>query len=147
MKKVLYQDLENYQKQLLNSAKNAMKFSYAPYSNFHVGAAVLTADKKIFLGTNIENSSYGATICAERVAIFKAVSEGYTNFHAIAIIGSSKKVITPCGCCRQVIVEFSQKQKRDIEIIMANEDLSEIVISSISELLPLAFKLEEVSRK
>ncbi len=91
---------------LLEKAKEAMAYAYVPYSKFKVGAAVLTKSGKIYTGCNIENASYGATNCAERTAIFKAVSEGERELLAIAIVSSSGKVTYPCGICRQVIAEF-----------------------------------------
>jgi len=107
-------------------AEKAKESAYAPYSGFKVGAAVLTADGKIFTGCNIENSSYGATVCAERVAIFKAVSEGYREFSKIAVTAM------PCGICRQVMAEFCDK---DFEIIVDNK------IYKLGDILPEAFIL------
>lgn len=91
---------------LLNAAVEASKNSHCPYSNFRVGAAVLTESGKIYQGGNIENVSYGATVCAERVAIWKAVSEGEKVFQAIAVIGPGTNEAYPCALCRQVMVEF-----------------------------------------
>ncbi len=91
---------------LLNEAKIASQNAYAPYSKFNVGAALLTKDGKIYTGCNVENSSYGATICAERVAILKAVSEGERDFVAIAICCSEDRPAYPCGMCLQVMNEF-----------------------------------------
>jgi cytidine deaminase len=103
---------------LLKEARSAQKRSYSPYSNFRVGAAILTNDGKIFSGCNVENVSYGLSICAERVALFKAVSEGNEKFEAIAISGSSKKATFPCGACRQVLAEFSKNMK----VYLDNDD-------------------------
>ncbi len=91
---------------MLEKLKEVIKNSYAPYSNFHVGAILVTKDGKEYTGVNIENASFGATICAERVAITKAVSEGYKEFKEIHIICDSKKGAMPCFLCRQVFVEF-----------------------------------------
>jgi len=99
-----------------------------------VGAAVLCDDGKIFTGCNIENASFGLALCAERVAIFKAVSEGSTKFEAIAVIGDTDKPCSPCGACRQVISEFGE----DIPLIMANLK-GDVKIKKIKELLPEAF--------
>lgn len=103
---------------MLNLFKMAMeiaKNAYAPYSNFHVGAALLTEDKKIFTGCNIENRSFGATNCAERTAVFKAVSEGFSKFSAIAIATpDSDYPVSPCGICRQVLTEFADKDMKVI---------------------------------
>jgi cytidine deaminase len=119
-------------KNLLNKAKKAAKNSYSPYSKFKVGAAVLTTNGKIFTGTNIENRSFGATICAERTALTKAVSEGYKNFKAICIVGlNTNDILPPCGICRQFITEFSN----NIDVIMANNKL-EYKIVKIKDLLP-----------
>ena len=103
---------------LAEEAYAAMKHAYAPYSHFRVGAALLTKEGKIFTGCNIENASYGATNCAERTAVFKAVSEGYTQIERIAIVSSSHQKTPPCGICRQVLAESSQS-KAD----MQQEDL------------------------
>ena len=121
-------------KKLISEAEKARKMAYTPYSKFKVGAAVLSVDGKIFTGCNIENASFGLTVCAERVAIFKAISEGSTKFEAIAIIGDTDKPCSPCGACRQVISEFGE----DIPLIMANLK-GDIKIKKIGELLPEAF--------
>jgi cytidine deaminase len=118
---------------LLAEARKARKFSYAPYSNFHVGAAVMTSSGKVFRGCNIENASYGLTICAERVAIFNALSSGAKDITAIAISCDNKKLCTPCGACRQVIYEFSE----DCLIIIDRK--AGYIIKQIKELLPLGF--------
>lgn len=94
---------------LIESAKEAMKSAYAPYSGFQVGAAVLTEDGRIFSGCNVENSSYGAAICAERTAAVKAVSEGAGRFKALAVVCSSGEYAYPCGICRQFVGEFMEK--------------------------------------
>ena len=121
-------------KKLIKEAEKARKRAYTPYSKFQVGAAVLCADGKIFTGCNIENASFGLTVCAERVAIFKAISEGSTKFEAIAVIGDTDKPCSPCGACRQVILEFGE----DIILVMANLK-GDIKINKIKELLPEAF--------
>ena len=96
------------EEELVRSAKRAMEVSYAPYSNFKVGAALLTKEGKIYTGANIENPSYGLTICAERVAIFKAISEGARDFIALAVVASQDEPVAPCGACRQVLFEFNE---------------------------------------
>jgi cytidine deaminase len=119
-------------KDLLEKAKKAAEKSYSPYSNFRVGSSVLTTEGKIFTGTNIENKSYGGTICAERVAVSKAISEGYKKIEVICIVGlDSPEILPPCGICRQFIAEFG----REIKIIMANKNL-EYKIVLLNELLP-----------
>ena len=120
---------------LIEEAKEARKASYSPYSKFAVGAALRTADGRIYRGTNIENASYGLTNCAERTAIFKAVSEGKREFEALAIIADSDSPCSPCGACRQVMAEFQVKK-----IILANLK-GEVRITTIAELLPSAFEL------
>ena len=119
---------------LVEKAREAMKYAYAPYSNFKVGAALLTESGNIYVGCNIENISFGATNCAERTAVFKAVSEGEKNFKAIAIVSSSGKFTPPCGICRQVLSEFSE----DMDIILADKD-DNIKIIKLNELIPFSF--------
>ncbi len=121
---------------LIEKAKDATKHSYAPYSNFHVGAAILTKDNKIYTGTNIENASYGLTICAERVALFKAVSNGEREFKAIAIYAKGEMPY-PCGACRQVLAEFN---KGDMEVIITNGE--KIEKYTLRELLPKTFQFK-----
>ncbi|MDO4300173.1 MAG: cytidine deaminase [Clostridia bacterium] len=123
-------------RQLYEMAVKAKEYAYAPYSNFKVGAAVLTSDGMVFLGNNIENASYGAAVCAERVAIFKAVSEAKKNIVKIAIASDTNDFTMPCGICRQVISEFMPEG----EIILGNEN--EIKVYKVTELLPYAFKLK-----
>ncbi len=123
-------------KELLAAADKAMENAYAPYSGFRVGAALLCSDGSVFTGCNIENSSYGATNCAERTAIFKAVSEGCRDFTAIAIVSSGGGETFPCGICRQVLGEFSP----DIRIILRNSD-DEPISYSFQELMPNFFSL------
>lgn len=124
----------NY-KALLLKAFEGREEAYAPYSNFNVGAAVLCEDGKIYKGCNIENASYGATNCAERTAIFKAVSEGNRSIKAIAIVGAENDYTYPCGICRQVISEFASK---DAKIILG-KGKDEYIVKTLDELLPGAF--------
>lgn len=126
-------------KLLISLAISARENAYVPYSKFKVGAAVLTETGEIYTGCNIENASYGATICAERVAVFKAVSEGHKNFKALAIIGSNDKYISPCGMCRQVLSEFSRDGKLQVILIKNEEDY---IVKVFQELFPMAFTLE-----
>lgn len=123
-------------KELYDKAVEAMQHSYAPFSNYNVGTALLTKCGKVFTGCNVENSSYGGTICGERTAIVKAVSEGYKDFEAIAVCGSGDVPAFPCGICRQFIFEFGS----DIKVIMLDEN-KEMVTYKISELLPKGFRL------
>lgn len=122
------------ERELLKKAFEAKEYAYAPYSNFRVGAAVLTKSGKIFTGCNIECASYGGTNCAERTALFKAISEGERQFKAIAIISDKDDNTFPCGICRQVILEFG----RDIQIITGTLG-GKIKKISIEELLPHSF--------
>lgn len=122
---------------LIEYAKEGMKQAYAPYSGFRVGAALLTRDGRIYLGCNIENASYGATNCAERTAIFKAVSEGQREFEAIAVVCSEGTPAYPCGICLQVMSEFSP----DIRIILEGEEGPKSY--ALSDFLPNAFRLQQ----
>ena len=125
-------------KSLIIKAQEARKKSYSPYSHFCVGAAVLTKSGKVYTGCNIENASYTPTNCAERTAIFKAVSEGEREFEAIAIVGGRENekggFCAPCGVCRQVIAEFCDK---DFKIVLGNEDKFEVY--TLDTLLPFSF--------
>jgi len=119
---------------LIHRAKEAKKFAHAPYSKFSVGAALLTKNGRIYTGSNIESSSYSLTICAERVAIFKAVSEGEKEFEAIAIATSDNKICPPCGACRQVLWDLA----KDITVIMIGDE-NNIQEKKLSQLFPDAF--------
>jgi cytidine deaminase len=138
-------DLAPSQLRLLDEAVRAMNtLPYNPYSRHHVGAAVLAQDGQVITNANFENASYGLTECAERTAIFHANAHGKRTFDAIAVIGRNEtpsdcRVVGPCGACRQVIHEASQLSGRDLEVILANPALSKVVVTPISELLPLAF--------
>lgn len=133
--------LSPIERKLIAAAERQLKKSYSPYSKFSVGAALLTIDNKIFAGTNIENASYSNTICAERVVLAKAMSDGYRKFKIIAIITNSEKIFTPCGSCRQMLSEAARITGRDIKIIMSSKNKKKIAISSIGELLPCPFGL------
>ena len=122
-------------RQLLKTSRDAKKNAYSPYSKFKVGAALLCEDGTIITGCNVENASYGLTICAERTAMVKAVSDGYTKFKAIAISSDMKNsVIVPCGACRQFLVEFGI----DWDVYMTKPDLSYEKMTT-GELLPKSF--------
>ncbi len=121
---------------LIKAALKAMERAYAPYSGFRVGSAILSKDGKIFWGCNVENSSYGLTICAERVALFSAVANGCREFEVIAVVGDSSDFIYPCGACRQTLYEFSE----DLLVIMAKPDGS-FIERRLKDLLPWGFKL------
>ena len=125
---------------LFNEAKNMLNFSYTPYSNFKVGAALLSESGKIFTGCNIENAAYGPSNCAERTAFFKAVSEGVLKFKAIMVIGGPGGIIKdycpPCGVCRQVMMEFCNPETFSIFLAKSETDIVEF---KLKELLPLGF--------
>lgn len=121
-------------KHLAESAIKAKQNALPLYSNFYVGAAVLTNKDKVYTGCNVESSSYSLTICAERNAIFKAISEGEREFKAIAVAGDMEDYISPCGACRQVISDLCG----DIDIIMVNSN-GDYIVKKTSELLPFAF--------
>lgn len=122
------------EKELIERATKVRTLAYAPYSNFKVGAAIRTKDGKIYTGCNVESASYGLTVCAERVAIWKAVSEGEKEFAEIAVVADTQELTPPCGVCRQIIWEFCH----DIPVIFANlKGDTEVV--QMKELLPRAF--------
>ena len=127
---------------LAQKAVEAKKNALPAYSNFFVGAALLTEDEKIYTGVNVESSSYGLTICAERNAVFKAISEGERKFKAIAVACDSKDFCSPCGACRQVIWDLCG----NIDLIMTN-DKNEIKVMKMSELLPFAFSDEKLKSR
>lgn len=127
-------------KDLLQKAKEARELAYAPYSNFKVGAALLSEDGKIFTGCNIENAAYGPSNCAERTAIFKAVSEGVRCFSALAVIGDTDGPISPCGVCRQVMAEFF---KPDTPIFLGNLH-GACVETTVEKILPRAFTSDDL---
>lgn len=124
--------------QLMQCAVEARKMSYAPYSDFHVGAALLGKSGKVYTGCNVENAAYSPTNCAERTAVFKAVSEGEKEFTAIAIVGGKGDEIAdfcaPCGVCRQVLAEFCDK---DFRLVLGNP--KEIKVYTFAEILPFSF--------
>ncbi len=123
--------------ELIDAAKNVSKNAYVPYSGFQVGAALLTKSGKIFTGCNVENSSYGLTNCAERTAVFKAVSEGETEFTELVIFSNTDELFYPCGACRQVISEFSSNLK--VTVVSLKDKLE----TNIAELLPHGFILDK----
>ena len=133
-------------KELLMKAVSARELAYAPYSNHKVGAALLGKSGKIYTGCNVENAAYTPTNCAERTAIFKAVSEGEREFDAIAVVGGLgdklSEVCAPCGVCRQVLAEFCDGNLR---IIMGTPD--NIKVSTLAELLPLSFGKGDLNKQ
>ena len=121
---------------LLAQARAALHNAYVPYSRFPVGAALLTADGAIFTGCNIENASYGLTVCAERVAIFTAAAAGYREVAAIAVVAENIDEVTPCGACRQVLAEFAPKTA---ELVVILERDRQPQLTTLGELLPRSF--------
>lgn len=117
---------------LYKEAELALSYAYAPFSRYKVGAALMAKDGRIFTGCNVENEAYGATMCAERVAFFKAISEGVTDFKAIAIANSRNTTCMPCGCCRQVMNEFCED---DFMIILKDKTFT------FARLFPESFEL------
>lgn len=128
-------------RKLLDAAYQAAEQAYAPYSNFRVGAAILTADGSVFTGCNVENSSYGATICAERLAAAKAASEGHREFQAIAIVSPSRQFTPPCGICRQFLSEFSA----DLQFVFDNQ--GEVVLYHLTDLMPFSFGKDHLNER
>jgi cytidine deaminase len=124
---------------LAGKAVEAKKVSHTPYSNFHVGAALLTEDEKVYSGGNIETPSYSLTICAERTVVFKAYSEGERKFKAIAIASDAPDHCPPCGACRQVLMDLCG----DIDVVMINHK-DELKIMKLSELLPIPFSEKNI---
>ena len=131
--------------EMIRMAKNQMKYSYAPYSGFKVGAVLLTDDGEFYTGCNIENAAYTPTICAERNAFFKAVGEGHRKFRAICIVGGKDGAMTgytaPCGVCRQVMMEFCDPDMFNI-ILTAGDGSYKIY--TLKELLPLGFGADDL---
>ncbi len=124
---------------LLKLAQEAKKNSYSPYSNFSVGSALITSTGKFYSGCNVENSSYGLTICAERNAIFKMIADGERQIEGILVIGDTEEYLPPCGACRQVIVEFS---KDDTPVYMFNSR-GQWNETTVREILPATFFLKK----
>jgi len=128
--------------ELLQIAIKVKTNSYSPYSKFRVGAALLSESGNIYTGVNVENSSFGLTNCAERTAVFNAVSEGERKFKTIVIASDAEDFIPPCGACRQVLMEVCGK---DLDVVMSNSD-NEIRILKLEELLPLSFNKEYLEK-
>jgi cytidine deaminase len=120
---------------LIERAREAMSQAYVPYSKFPVGAALLTKDSRIVTGCNIENAAYGVCNCAERTALFKAWSEGIRNFAAMAVIADTEKPVSPCGACRQVMLELCPE---DMPVYLANLR-GEVLETTVKDLLPYGF--------
>lgn len=130
-------------KKLICAAIEAKKFAYAPYSNFRVGAALLTEEGKIFTGCNVENAAFSPSVCAERTAVVKAVSEGFQKFKAIVVTGDNGDYLSPCGVCRQVLAEFCDLE--GFVVIMANDE-NDYKEMKLSELLPGSFGKDNLNK-
>lgn len=132
-------------KELMVAANEARKFAYTPYSHFKVGAALLTKSGKLYTGCNIENSSYAPTVCAERTAVFKAVSEGESDFAVIAVVGGKEEnpleFCSPCGVCRQVLAEFCGA---DFRILLGNPEKFQSY--TVDEILPFSFTKKDLNK-
>jgi cytidine deaminase len=144
MKKLSFKKLSGVGQELLLAAKASMDTAYNPYSQFFVGSALLSESGVIITGSNYENASYGLTVCAERAAIARASAEGHKSFIKVAVIGRGAKapvkdVISPCGMCRQMLLEASHISGHSIEVIMSSTDMKKVVVATIEELLPLGF--------
>jgi len=126
--------------ELIGIAKDVMKNAYVPYSNFKVGAALLTKSGKIYTGVNIENSSFGLTNCAERTAMFKAISEGEREFETLVVVADTEEPVSPCGACRQVMSEFG-----DFEVVLTNLK-GDIIQTSVNQLLPYSFDKDDLKK-
>jgi cytidine deaminase len=129
-------------RELLQHAAKALENSYAPYSRFRVGAALLTEDGQVFTGCNVENASYGLSNCAERTAVFKAVSNGKKSFRAIAIVSDRTNPVYPCGACRQVLREFNPR----IKIVLRSRK-GRPLVRSLHRILPYSFGPENLFTK
>jgi len=132
--------MKEYQ-EIIDRAFKVCENAYVPYSNYQVGACVVTKDNKYFIGANVENASYGLTNCAERNAIFQAYSNGYRkeDIEAIAIVSKGKTLASPCGACRQVFVELLNKHT---PIVLSNGELEKV--TNIEELMPMSFSKEDL---
>lgn len=134
--------VENVSIENLSKIANQMlEMAYVPYSKFPVGAAIVTKDGKVYTGCNIENASYPLTNCAERTAIFKAVSEGDKDFQTIIVTADTEEPVSPCGACRQVLVEFCEPE---MPVVLTNKK-GDIKETTVSELLPGAFKEKDMN--
>ena len=146
MRRISLGELNEADQELVKAAQAASARAYAPYSGFAVGSAVRSASKKVYTGANLENASYGVTMCGEVSALTRANAEGDFDIEAIAVVGhkftepaDASQIVTPCGRCRQLIAEAAQLAKHDVRVLSCNGELTKIVEATISELLPEAF--------
>jgi cytidine deaminase len=144
VKPVKLEELQPSYRNALFAAAKVMETAYNPYSKFYVGAALVAPNGRIICGSNVENSAYGSTICAERAAIMRANAMGLRVFRAIAVIARAENADTaevtgPCGSCRQMLFELSQISEQNLEVILSTTQKDKIILASIQELLPLGF--------
>jgi cytidine deaminase len=143
MEHTSYAKLTVPQQELVDAASEALNAAYNPYSHFSVGAALRSIDGKVITASNVENAAYGSSICAERSAIVRANAQGKRRFSALAVIGRgkepTKEATAPCGACRQMLYEAAQLSGGDFEVILSTTNKDKIVITTMKELLPLAF--------
>jgi len=133
--------MSQIEEKLYREAKMALPEAYAPYSNYRVAAAIMAEDGRIFTGVNVENASYGLTICAERVALFSAAAAGCRSFtHLVVVSDDNENLPLPCGACRQVLMEFSPEMKI---IVAGNDDHGERLFLTLAELLPFSFEIKK----
>ena len=125
----------------MQAARSARRKAHAPYSHFKVGAALLSADGRVFTGCNVESSSYSLTICAERTALFKAISDGAREFKAIAVVADESSITPPCGACRQVLWDLAG----NIDVVLPSG--SRITVRKLKSLLPIAFDSKRLSHR
>ncbi len=144
MQNIKYDDLNELEKKALAEAERVLENAYEPFSNFHVGACLISANDELISGANFANSAYGSSICAERAAVLRANAMGIRNFKEITIIARAgdnptTEVTAPCGECRQVLNEISQISGIDLKVILSTTNKDKIIVTSIKELLPLSF--------
>lgn len=152
MTEMKFRDLTPERQTLVLAAADAMRTSYSPYSRFRVGAALLTENGEIIAASNVENASYGLSVCAETAAVTRANAQGYRKFLAIAVTGGSEAgptggLISPCGRCRQVLYEMAAAAGRDIDVILCDQNRERVLLTGVRELLPLGFSLPGGSEK
>ncbi len=144
MKALRYDDLDGPDRELVDAARDAAAFAYAPYSEARVGAALRTSDGQIVTASNVENAAYGSTICAERLAVGRANAMGHRAFPAVAIAATGSglrpdRVVSPCGACRQVLYEMASAAGTATRVVMTTPGTEEVTVATLDELLPLAF--------
>jgi cytidine deaminase len=152
IKRVLFKELSSEDQSLAEAAEHVMRNAYNPYSDFYVGAAALARSGQVYLGTFMDNASFGLTICAEPAALLAATTAGDLNIVRIAVVGGSPSklgsgIVSPCGRCRQIIFEVSRVSGTDITVICCDGELKEAIVTTIGELLPAPFWNEELEQQ